>query len=321
MSHRTLIPDNTCNMEPDLIERLSNHPNVTLRDRKSKFVVPFWKHGKKPRGVLCFPFYEAKWSNGCLYSCEYCYLKGTFMWQGWRGGEQTIFSNLTDFFGEVDRFLSMEAPAVLHTGEISDSLATPGSEEVISRLIERFAQQDTHTLLVLTKSNNVDRLLETDHNERTVIGFSINPSYVAKRFEVGAPTPRQRLRAAEKCIDAGYKVIVRVDPMIPVENWRRRYRDFFKALNDYDLHGVVVGTLRAFPNLKRLFSSEMASMLTNRDKDGRWHIEKKIRYNMYDLAFSLLGFERMGVCKETGETWARLVSRFGPRTFICNCKL
>ena len=93
-------------------------------------------------------------------------------------------------------------------------------------------------------------LLTLNHKRRTVIGFSINPSFIAKYYELEAPSTENRLKAAKKCIDAGYKVMVRVDPMIPIVGWRHHYIGLFNDLNKLELYGVVIGTLRAFPNLK-----------------------------------------------------------------------
>lgn len=305
----------------DLVHINKRRNGVLVRDRKSRFITPFWEEGKKPIGVLCCQFYEAKWSNGCMYDCGYCYLRGTFRWQEWNGREQTVFSNIDQLFLEVDEFLKLEKPTVLHTGEVSDSLAVPGSEKIMAKLVQKFGQQDKHTLLLLTKSDNIEELLGLQHNRMTVIGFSINPPAVARRFEKGAATTEKRLRAARRCIKAGYKVMVRVDPMIPVKGWKRQYKALFNQLNLIEPYGVVVGTLRAFSGLKPKVSKELKVMLTVREKDRRWHLGSELRNEMYSLAFSTLTTHRMGLCKEAGETWGLLGKEYGFRKFICNCRL
>ncbi len=289
------------------------------RPRKSKFIEEYWAPGQKPSGILCNQFYELKWSNGCMFGCEYCYLRGTFRYSRWRGFEQTVFSNTQKMLQEVEEFLKLERPYVLHTGEVSDSLAVPGSERTMGELVKLFGMQDRHTLLILTKSDNIESLLDLPHNGRTVIGFSINPPKIASRFEIGAASTDQRLRAAERCIDARYRVMVRVDPMIPAVGWRAQYASLFSNLNNLKLHGIVVGTLRAYPGLLHTLSPALRAMLEERDIDGRWHLKKSTRENMYDFAFRSLKFERMGVCKETGARWAGLVKQHGPKKFYCNC--
>ncbi len=291
---------------------------INERERKSSFVKPFWSKPKKT-GVLCCQFYELAWSNGCPYACDYCYLKGTFRMQGWKGREQTIFTNTKEMIKETRKFLSKEQPSILHTGELSDSLAAPGSDQIMSKLVTLFGVQNKHTLLLLTKSDNVDFLLNLRHNYRTVVGFSINSKRVAKRFEIGAPSTQRRLKAARKCIEAGYPVMVRVDPMIPIEDWEKDYGDLFEQLNHMALRGVVVGTLRAYQSLIPKIGGELRTMLVDRERDRRYHIDKDLRNRMYNFAFSMLNHKRMGICKEMGDLWGVLATKYHKR-FICNCK-
>ncbi len=239
--------------------------------------------------------------------------------QDWKGHEQTIFTNTNDMIKDVRKFLSREEPSILHTGELSDSLAAPGSDQIMSKLVTLFGVQGKHTLLLLTKSDNVDFLLDLKHNYRTVIGFSINSRKAAKKFEIGAPSTQRRLKAARKCIEAGYPVMVRVDPMIPMRNWEQDYRELFDQLNHMALLGVVIGTLRAYQSLIPKISKELRTMLVDREKDRRYHIDKDLRNCMYNFAFAKLTHKRMGICKEMGDLWGVLATKYHKR-FICNCK-
>jgi len=293
------------------------HGAIEFRERKSKFVEPFWRK-KKPTGVLCCQFHELKWANGCIYDCQYCYLLGTARGT-WRRKE-TIFTNTDVLEQEVEILLrTAEKPTVLHTGEIADSLAVPESEELMAKLTLKFAKQKKHKLLLLTKSDNVDHLLNLEHEKMTVVGFSVNPELIAKKYELLAPPPRRRLVAAEKCIEAGYPVMIRVDPIIPVIGWLEIYKELFEVIDSMALNGVVLGTLRAFPTLMRFLPSELKSMLTDKEIDGRLHLPRKLRLEIYREGFSALKFTNIGVCKETGLIWAELKKEFQDKKFFCNC--
>lgn len=293
-------------------------PIINTRERKAKFVKEFWQN-EKPIGVLCCKFSELIWSNGCPYGCDYCYLKGTFRVQKWNGFEQTIFSNTEQMWKEIEVFLSRDEPSILHTGELSDSLAAPGSDNIMADIVSRFGKQDKHTLLLLTKSANVDKLLNLKHNGMTVMGFSINPQKVVTKFELGAASTKRRLTAAKKCIKAGYPVMIRVDPMIPILKWKKHYSELFSELNKLKLRGVVVGTLRAYPSLTHKISNELKNMLKSKDIDGRYHVDEDLRNEMYSFSFRKLKSKRVGICKESGTLWGRLSKNFG-KTFICNCR-
>ena len=119
-------------------------------------------------------------------------------------------------------------------------------------------------------------------------------------------------------MEAGFPVMVRVDPMIPVEGWEHLYSCLFDRLNALDLKGVVIGTLRAYPGLIWRIGNELKSMLTERGGDGRYHLPWNLRLDMYKLAFSKLRYEYMGVCKENGSLWGILAREF-KKKFLCNC--
>ena len=233
----------------------------------------------------------------------------------------TIFSNQDKMFREVNDFLSDSSikPTILHAGELTDSLASNEGIPIMSRLVERFGKQKKHTLLLLTKSANVDGILNLEHNGMTVAAFSVNPNLVADKYEKSAAIPEDRLRAAEKCIDTGYPVMIRVDPIIPVEGWKDAYLELFDRINSMKLRGVVVGTIRAFMTLYIQLSDDLKKLLTEKDVDGRRHLPIEQRNEIYDLAFSKLNTKRIGICKESGRTWGRLISKHGKRGFICNC--
>ncbi|MEM4201551.1 MAG: radical SAM protein [Nitrososphaerales archaeon] len=295
--------------------------SIQYRVRHSDFIKPFWDEGEKPKGVLCFQFYELNWSNGCVGACDYCYLRGTFRWSGWMGGEQTIFSNTSKMFREVELFLKVkDKPTVLHTGEVNDSLAVPDANPIMSRLVQMFGAQNKHTLLLLTKSDNVDFLLNLLHNGRTVVGFSLNPKPVVDKYEHNTAPVERRIEAMRKCGEAGYPVMARIDPMIPVDGWRELYTDLFEQVNQIpNLRGAVVGSIRAFTGLWNQLRPDLKAMLTERDVDGRRHLPRALRDEMYDLAFTKLKTRRIGVCKESGMLWSSLIKKHGARQFICNC--
>jgi hypothetical protein len=68
-------------------------------------------------------------------------------------------------------------------------------------------------------------------------------------------------------------------------------------------------------------SKRLRDMVNTKEKDRRWHLEEKLRDQMYGLAFRTIKTERLGICKESGDTWAKLGLKYGFRKFICNCHL
>ncbi len=242
---------------------------------------------------------------------------------GWAARKTNGYTNVNDIYGKVDAWLlgHRDDPSlVLHTGELSDSLALPRSTEILGPIIEKFGSQLRHKLLLLTKSNNVDRLLSLQHKGQTVVGFSVNPHSIVKEYEYETASTQERLRAAEKCIAAGYPVMLRVDPIIPVSDWREIYRNFLTEINTLPVFGIAMGTLRAFGNLYRVLPFHLQRLLTERDFDGRFRIRAKLRFEMYSLAMSIIKHPRVGICKEGGAWSSGLYAKYKKR-FFCNCRL
>jgi len=284
---------------------------VTQRARKSHFIRLF---DRTPNGIVCPHFWLLAWADGCPYRCAYCYLLGTF-----RGRvEPVVFSNLDRLDREIDRFLASNSRCILNAGELTDSLAITDSVPI--RLIRRFARQDSNKLLLLTKSANVRNLLNLDHNGQTIISFSINAVGVSKRFENGAPSSSERLEAACMCKDAGYPIRVRLDPMIPIEDWQAMYEHVVDEINILNPERATLGALRYFP-VAKVFAGKLGRDISvfdyavERSLDGRRRVPKLLRVEMYRTALKRLKIPA-AVCKETRD----VVELLGLNQ-RCNCTL
>jgi len=279
------------------------------RQRKSNFIRLF---NKTVKGIVCPSFWLLAWADGCPYHCTYCYLQGTF-----RGKtEPTVFTNLEKLFRELEVWLKDPKPKILNTGELTDSLAI--TSEVMVKLIERFAKQRTHKLLLVTKSDRVDEILNLEHNNQTIVSFSLNAFSVAEKFEVDAPHPKKRLKAAWKCKEAGYVVRVRIDPMIPVSGWVEEYEELAEEVNSLNPERVTLGSLRFYPVVK-VFSRRdhsVFSFASEKTVDGRWRLPQPVRLEMYGTMLRKLKVRPVSLCKET--TYVVKTLRLQQK---CNCVL
>jgi len=231
---------------------------------------------------------------------------------------------------EVCKWLDKPGNLVLNAGELSDALVYDHWTEMSSWLVPLFGEQKNHKLLFLTKSSNVGGLLGLPHNGKTIVSFSINALEVSKRFETGAPSPIERLKAAKRCQDAGYPVRLRIDPMIPIEGWEGEYIELMALVGGHGVkpERITVGSLRYFPGVKTMVR---ASDRPGKDvfdygrewtkTDGRFRVDYKVRVEMYRLilGYILLYWEEtgFGICKETEELWGEM----GVARDICNCTI
>jgi len=277
-------------------------PKTIIRERKSKFVRLF---DKTPPEVVCPHFYELILSNGCPFNCSYCYLKLTFRGQT----RPHLFCNPWE---EVQKELDNIPCGLFSTGELADSLAI--IPPLLDPAIDYFSVQKRKFLLLLTKSANIRLLLKKDPTEQVIVSFSINAPKVWKMYEKGTPNPLLRLKAAKQLIETGWRVRIRLDPIV-FNGIFNEYKEICKNIADIKPEMVTIGTLRQFPGLYR-FASQAPREGLNKAPDGRMRYSIEQRVYVYSKIEEWLGFQP-ALCKETKEIWKKLKWKFQG----CNCTM
>ena len=98
---------------------------------------------------------------------------------------------------------------------------------------------------MLTKSDNVDDILDLPHNGHTIVCWSLNNEMVSRKFEIGAPSFHRRLESAHKVQQAGYPVRLRLDPIVPFEGFEAAYAQTIKQIfQKVSPERITLGTLR-----------------------------------------------------------------------------
>ena len=276
-----------------MVQTTLTNKNLTysLKPRKSKFIRLF---NKTPKGVVCPNFWLLAWANGCPYHCSYCYLQGTFKGKT----NPVVFSNFDKLFKELKIWLEDPNPKILNTGELTDSLAL--TRTLMVKLIQKFAEQNKHKLLLVTKSDKVEEILGLNHNQQTIVSFSLNPQKIVEKFEADTPSTHQRLEAAWKVKKAGYRLRIRLDPMIPIKNWMELYEDLAKEINNLKPERITLGSLRFYPVVKAYCRDKSVFNFDfEKSVDGRWRLKKDLRLKMYRFMLEKLKIKPVSLCKET----------------------
>jgi DNA repair photolyase len=270
------------------------------RPRKSKFVKLF---DKTPETVVCPHFYELILSNGCPFNCLYCYLKLTF-----RGDKSPVL--FTNQWEHVEAELEKIPSGVFSTGELADSLAI--MPPLLKPAIRYFRKQKHKYLLLTTKSININTLLEMEPTPQVWIAFSVNSLDAWLKFELKTPSPYERLEAARALKEKGWRIRIRIDPVIE-EVGINDYKDIATRVKDLAPDVVTVGTLRQYPGLFR-FEKKAPRKGLQRSHDGRMRYPLNVREDIYTKISEWLG-SQPALCKETEELWKNLGWRFHG----CNC--
>jgi len=124
--------------------------------------------------------------------------------------------------------------------------------------LQRLGEAGFRTI-VMTK--NPGRLLEQPYREaidrsRTIVHVTI--PFLDSRFEPSAPPPQDRLQAVHELVKSGFKVVVRVDPRIPVCNGiagqtSDELSSLFEQLHSDGVTDIVSKCLRLSIGIKKLY--------------------------------------------------------------------
>ena len=281
---------------------------------------------KNPNDVICPHFLELKWAYGCPFNCAWCYLKGTLRLLPTKTcpivkNYKKIESHLNAFFNEtVNNGYPKE---ILNSGEISDSLMYENNGHPFSKFILNiFDTQNKHKVLFLTKSIWIKNLLKLKTNGSPIISFSLNASYASGKWEKKAPPIRKRIKAAKQLWEVGYEVRIRIDPMVPIRNWKNHYRNLVdRIFSNFEPERITIGSLRGLQStINNVTDRSWVRYLTERSNWGK-RMDFNTRFSMYSDIISYLkdnfDFKNVALCKETIEMWNKLGMDYSD--IRCNC--
>jgi len=277
---------------------------------------------EKPTNVVCPHFLELKWAYGCPFNCSWCYLKGTFRFRP--EGIKPAYKPLDKIRLHTETFLqNIETPEILNTGEIADSLMKENGDSPFSKfIIPMFEIQSKHKVLFVTKSSNVKNLLEMPSHKQVIMSFSLNAFSVADRWEKGAPPVKKRIEAAKKLVDEGYEVRMRIDPMIPIENWEKHYIQLVDELFSKLIpERITLGSLRGLQST--INGTNDTTWVKYLKESSNWgkKIDFTTRYKIYKTIIERLknkySYSNIALCKETRAMWEKLGMDW--TQIRCNC--
>jgi len=276
---------------------------------------------KAKTDIVCPHFLELKWAYGCPYDCAWCYLKGTFRFRP--EGKKPVIKDYEKIELHTKTFLEeCKIPEILNTGEIADSLMGENRDLPFSKfIIPLFESQKIHKVLFLTKSANIQNLLEIKSHNQVIMSFSLNAIPVAKRWEK-APDVMKRLEAAKELYKRGFEVRVRIDPMVPIDGWEKQYLYLIDLVFERFIpERITLGSLRGLQStINGCTDKSWVKYLSEGSNWGR-KIDKKVRHQMYWKVISYLrrnyNYKKIALCKETIEMWQMLGMNF--KQIKCNC--
>jgi spore photoproduct lyase len=213
-------------------------------------------------GNACPNYWHFSPYGFCPYGCRYCYLAGT---PGvWFSPTVKIFLNLDEILAELDRTATqLGCPTAFYLGKLQDGLALEPLSGYARTMVPFFARNPHAYLVILTKSTDVENLLDLEHAGRTILSWTVNAPEVAERFEKNTPDVTSRINAMRRCVQAGYPVRAVIMPIIPVDDWRESYGRFLRSLlESVPLSRMTLGSICSYPQAQRLMELKLGKRNT-----------------------------------------------------------
>lgn len=191
--------------------------------------------------------------TGCDHKCIYCYASSYIVG----------FNECKPKKDLLER-LHREAPKLKgETISLSNSSDPyPKTEQytgLTRRCLEILAKNNCN-IQIITKSNLVVRDDDILKQVPSTVAFTIttDDDQLAKTLEPNAPTPSQRIAAAEDLISQGIPVSVRIDPIIPFVN--DQPQKLIKTLATLGVKHITSSTYKIKPDNWRRFSVTLSDI-------------------------------------------------------------
>jgi len=140
----------------------------------------------------------------------------------------------------------------------------------------------------------------------------------------------ERLDAARRCQEHGYRLRLRIDPGLLYEDGQSDYAELIRSsLAVLEPENITLGMLRLLPGhfalAQQAYSGRGAALrhagLSEKASDGKLRYPAPRRVEFYRFAIDVIrSFDQqvsIGLCRETPEVWASLSHRCNRHQ--CNC--
>jgi spore photoproduct lyase len=319
---------------PDKVYLCVDNPSAIPAENRNEFTLwisqdrgKMLKHCPATPEMDCCNYLTIDLYEGCTLGCSYCIMQNYLNFS-----PVSIRSDITQIAQKIKIEALAHQDQILRigTGETGDSLLFDPLTELSPRLVEAAAQHENVYLELKTKTNFVDHLLDLEPKGNAVIGFSVNPPTIAENEDGWSASIDDRLKAAKKVLDAGYRVAFHFDPIIPSKDWQDLYADFLEEfiallrsfLDDYPqkpdslpaVAWVSLGILRFPPALTEKMPSRpylLDEFILGEDGKRRYHQSERIEiFSFIKEYFEQVPEVLLYLCMESETVWKKV---FGAR--------
>lgn len=172
--------------------------------------------------------YQLPLVSGCMGQCEYCYLNTQL-------GDKPfvrVHVNIDEILKQADKYIEERKydVTIFEGAATSDPIPVEPYTRSLAKCIEHFGKEEFARFRFVTKYNDIDSLLNLNHNGHTEIRFSINTDKVINDYEHVTSSAKVRIEAAGKVARAGYPLGFIIAPVFLYKNWKEEYKELLDML-------------------------------------------------------------------------------------------
>lgn len=174
--------------------------------------------------------YQLPLVSGCMGQCEYCYLNTQL-------GDKPfvkIHVNIDEILNQAEKYIDERLPeiTIFEGAATSDPIPIEPYTHSLEKVIEFFGRNKKARFRFVTKYNDIDSLLNLQHNGYTEIRFSLNTASIINKYEHATASSINRIEASIKAAEAGYPTGFLIAPVFIYPNWKEEYHDLLIELRN-----------------------------------------------------------------------------------------
>jgi len=279
-------------------------------------------------GIACQDALELNPVFGCPFRCAYCGF----------GRLVTIMLDVERFVARVPEMFERYPEQQLYKcSNMTDLPPFEPEHDCVLPLVRLFAREERRFLMLFTKSDATDFLLDAEHGGQTLISWSLSSCTVSDKVDKRTATMEQRIEAMRKCREAGYHVRARISPIVPVRNWREEYGEMFDLLIecgrpelvtlemlgwfDFEDLGQIIPQDTFDPTLYQAAERAQDEMRGKRKSPFPYEVRREVYEFCIDRVKAQSPDTPVSICHGTPRMWEALGPKVGMKAecFVCNC--
>ena len=264
------------------IEKMRKKSNKDFIDMKRNLIIGIRKTHNFVKNNKTSDFLVPYTSSGCTASCMYCYLVCNYN----KCSYLRLFVNREKMLDKIiNTAKKSERNLTFEIGSNSDLILENTITGNLKWTIENFKNVSNGSLTLPTKFDMVDDILPLNSNGKVTIRMSVNPEEIINKVEFGTSRLLERIEAINKLKEANYNVGIIIAPVIFIENWKAKYLELIKILDEklskkvkqdvfFEIIFMTYSYIHtkineeAFPNAINLFDKEK---MTGRGRGKYWY--------------------------------------------------